>query len=314
MSPVVMRNRVTTVRRRSPAVHKFFRAAAWIMILLSGAATAAIWTTEDKPEAIGDSCLRYQDPGTLDLEKKFVHPALDEGCAVCHLDCSQIQPSADAESIPKYYLKMNEPDLCLQCHSELHPDLQASHDNQPLQHSRCTGCHDAHASNNFLRLPEFSHGPYDARLCSACHAEPVNGEVRLVEPTINGLCYGCHEDIRMRIEGAKSSHKLLSESDKSCMDCHDPHAASQENMLTSPVYELCISCHEGKPEAASAPEQPTPQKSPDFMPSLEEAMRSKRFQDLSDESGQQYIDLSREYVHEPVLKSCTLCHDAHASE
>jgi predicted CXXCH cytochrome family protein len=293
-----------------------------MLIPLSAAATAAVWEPEDQPETIGAACRQYQDPDTLDLAKKFVHPALDEGCAVCHLDCSGIQPEADAASIPEYFLKMKEPDLCLQCHSELHPDLREAHDGQPLEQARCTGCHDAHASNVPRRLPEFSHGPYDARLCSACHAEPEGGEVRLVAATINGLCYDCHTDIKMRIEGAGNSHKLLEESDRSCEDCHDPHAAGQQFMLTKPVYELCVGCHVGKPEEASAPKQPaleppapelpTQERTSD-LPSSQEVMRSKRFRDLNTEK-EQYIDLSQKYVHEPVRKSCTLCHDAHASE
>jgi predicted CXXCH cytochrome family protein len=317
VSQVVTRHRTTTVWRHNPAVRKLLRTAVWMLTLLSAAATAAVWEPEDLPETVGDACRQYQDQDTLDLDKKFVHPALDEGCAVCHLDCSRIQPETDAESIPEYFLNMKEPDLCLECHSELHPDLREAHDGQPLEQARCTGCHDAHASNIPKRLPEFSHGPYDARLCSACHEEPAEGEVRLVAATINGLCYDCHVDIRTRIEGAGSRHKLLAESDRSCQDCHDPHAAGQQFILNKPVYELCIGCHEGKPEEASAPKQPEPeppaQKRSSGLPSLQEVMRSKRFRDLNTEI-EQYIDLSREYVHEPVRKSCTLCHDAHASE
>ena len=78
-----------------------------MLIPLSAAATAAVWEPEDQPETIGAACRQYQDPDTLDLAKKFVHPALDEGCAVCHLDCSGIQPEADAASIPEYFLKMH---------------------------------------------------------------------------------------------------------------------------------------------------------------------------------------------------------------
>ncbi|MEJ2108601.1 MAG: cytochrome c3 family protein [Acidobacteriota bacterium] len=182
----------------------------------------------------------------------------------------------------------------------MHPDLEAAHDGEPLGNSRCTGCHDAHASNIDKRLPEFSHGPYDARLCSDCHADPVDGEVRLVAENINALCYGCHEEVQMRIEGAQSSHKLLSESDRSCVECHDPHAANQETVLIEPVYELCIGCHGEKPEKPS-------------IPSPQEVMQSERLEELNTEDGG-YIDLSLEHVHAPVRKSCTLCHDAHASE
>ena len=72
MSPVVTRHRITTVWRRSPAVHKFLRAAVWMLIPLSAAATAAVWEPEDQPETIGAACRQYQDPDTLDLAKKFV--------------------------------------------------------------------------------------------------------------------------------------------------------------------------------------------------------------------------------------------------
>jgi predicted CXXCH cytochrome family protein len=315
----------TTVLRRSPIFRKFLQTAIWLLTLLAAVATAAVWETEtlpeppeppETPEIIEEVCQQYQDKDALDLDKKFVHPALDEGCAVCHIDCSQIPPEADAESIPEHFLKVKQPDLCLECHVELHPDLEEAHDDQPLDKSRCSGCHDAHASNIPKRLYEISHGPYAARLCSDCHADPLDGTVRLEALTVNALCYECHSDFSMRIDSAKSSHKLLAESDRSCMDCHDPHAARQEFVLTQPVYELCIGCHEGKPQEASASEPPEspPQESVPVMPSLEEGMRPKGIQDLSADNGQQYIDLSREYVHEPVRKSCTLCHDAHASE
>jgi len=316
-----MLQKATTVWRRSPAARRLLCATMFLSILLSAAASAAVWMSEDAPDASADACLRYQDKSTLDLEKKFVHPALDEGCTACHLDCSKLPPEADAESMPEYYLVMREPDLCLQCHSELHPDLRAAHDDQPLDNTRCSGCHDAHASNIPKRLPEFSHGPYAARLCSACHPEPSDGEVQLVEATVNGLCYGCHVDIQMWIEGAKSSHKLLEESDRSCMDCHDPHAAEVQAMLAKPVYELCIGCHGGKPEEASAPvpelapePEPPQESSTRDMPSLDEVMQSQRFQDLTAGVDRQHIDLSRKYVHEPVRTTCTLCHDEHASE
>jgi predicted CXXCH cytochrome family protein len=313
VSLVAMPQRITTVWRRSLTARRI--ATVFLSILLSAAASAAVWMAEDGPDAPGDACLRYQDESTLDLEKKFVHPALDEGCTACHLDCSEFLPDVDAESMPEYFLVMKEPDLCLQCHSELHPDLGAAHDGQPLEQATCSGCHDAHASNIPMRLPEFSHGPYDARLCSACHPEPSDGEVRLVVETANGLCYECHVDIQMRIEGAKSSHKLLAESDESCMDCHDPHGAELQSMLTRPVYELCIGCHEGKPEEAPAPEpEPPRDSSRRGMSSLDTVMQSKRFQDLTAEEDRQYIDLSRKYVHEPVRTTCTLCHDPHASE
>jgi len=320
-----MQKKAMTDRRRRQPAHKLIHVAVWALALLAVSAPASIWMAEDPlaPQAeVNAACLEYQDPDTLDLEKEFVHPALDEGCTACHTDCDTVSPASDIESDSEsdsktgseYYLNTAQPGLCLECHSELHPDLEEAHDNQPLDQSRCSSCHDAHASNMPKRLPDFSHGPYDARLCSACHPEPADGNVELVETPANALCYGCHTDIRMRIEGAKRSHGLLAENDRSCMDCHDPHAAGQAFMLTQPVYGLCIDCHEGKPEEAPTPKQkPKPSRS-SGMPSLDDVMQTDRYSNQQEEEGSRLIDLSLEHVHEPVRQSCTLCHDAHASE
>jgi predicted CXXCH cytochrome family protein len=254
------------------------------------------------------SCSTYQDPKTIEPLRKFKEPALEKGCIACHLDCNQLSPANQKEP-PEYYLKEKEPALCLECHSasakDRSPaakDLAPAHDNQPLGESKCSGCHDPHSSDVPNRLPRVSHGPYAARLCSACHPKPVNNRIRLTAADVDSLCYTCHTQFKAETEGAKSRHKLLSQSDRSCMECHDPHATNQEYVLKQPAQDLCTGCH-------VAGQKRRPQTAPGG-----ESMREITAASMRDEdTNPQYLKLSSKYVHEPVRTSCLICHDAHTS-
>ena len=272
--------------------------SARILIMLAGAASVQAGPLQEG--IIKDGCSKYQDPKTVEPQKKFVHKAMEKGCVACHLDCSQLAPGRQQES-PDYYLKAKEPALCLECHSGPDKDLSPTHDKQPLENSRCSGCHNPHSSNVPKRIPEFSHGPFSARLCPACHPAPVEGKVQLAAADVDLLCYECHTQFKAEMEGTKSRHKLLSQSNRSCMECHDPHAANQEYVLKQPVRDLCLGCHVAKPNQ-TAPQVAQGAKLP---PEWATAPN-----DLS----AQYLKLSSKYVHAPAEKSCLICHDAHASE
>ena len=274
-------------------IHSFWRLlghSARILIVLMCFASAR---AESLQEAVGrNGCFQYQDPKTVEPLKKFVEPAMKQGCVACHLDCDQLSP-ADRENPPEYYLKAKEPELCLECHATSGPDLPSAHDNQPLGNSKCTACHDPHSSDTPKILLKFSHGPYAALLCSACHPAPVDDKVGLTEATVDSLCYDCHTNFKEEMAGEESRHKLLSESDRSCMECHDPHAANQEFNLKKPAQELCVSCHDEPPKQTAQGEA---------------VLLKAGGTDL------QYLKLNSKHVHEPAKKSCLICHDAHASQ
>jgi predicted CXXCH cytochrome family protein len=292
----------------------FIRHSVSALILLT--ACAQLPAVQLQQSVVKAGCLKYQDPKSIEPLKKFKEPALEKGCIACHLDCNQLPADFQPES-SEYYLKAKEPALCLECHSDPKKDLAPAHDNQPLGNSKCSGCHDPHSSNIPKLLREFSHGPYKARLCSACHPAPVNGEVQLTAP-VNGkvqftatdvdlLCYECHTQFKEEMEGTKSRHKLLLQSKRSCLECHDAHAANQENVLKKPVRNLCVDCHVAKPEK-TAPAKQLPK--PSGIPSLEYVKAAKP----SEFDTMKYVDLSLKHVHAPVGESCLICHDAHASE
>jgi predicted CXXCH cytochrome family protein len=282
--------RMDTMKMDVSGFLRLGRHSAGILILL-----ACITSAHSGPlqqAVIKRGCSDYQDPKTIAPLKKFVEPAMDKGCIACHLDCSQLSPAEQKEP-PDYYLKAKEPDVCLKCHASSGKDLSPSHDNQPLGKSKCTGCHDPHSSDTPKILLKFPHGPYAARLCSSCHPAPVDGKVGLTAANVDSLCYNCHANFKAEMAGAGSRHKLLSQSNRSCMECHDPHAATQEYHLKKPAQELCVSCHD-------EPSKQTARKESPLM--------------TADDTDTQYLKLSSKHVHEPAKKSCLICHDAHASQ
>jgi predicted CXXCH cytochrome family protein len=289
--------RIDTMIRRFNVSCDFIRHSACVLILL--AACAPLPAVQLQQSVIKDGCSKYQDPKNIDMQKKFKEPALEKGCVACHLDCDQLSPGNQQEP-PDYYLKAKEPELCLECHTASKKDLAPAHDNQPLGNSKCSGCHDPHTSNIPKLMREFSHGPFKARLCSACHPKPVDGKVQLAAADMDQLCSDCHTDFKEELEGTKSRHKLLSQSNKSCMECHDPHAANQEYVLKRPVQDLCLSCHVENPDKTI----------PKSLPSQQTVNAPTG----SDDKSSQYLKLSSKHVHEPVRKSCLLCHDAHGSD
>ena len=296
--------RTNTVMRSFKKYCDFFRHSLSVLILLT--ACTQLPAVQLQQMVTKEGCAKYQDPKTVEPLKKFVEPAMKKGCGACHLDCNQLPPGNQQES-PFYYLKAKEPALCLECHNTSvkdMKDLSPAHDNQPLGDSKCTACHDPHSGNNQFRLPEFSHGPYKARLCSACHPTPVKGKIQLAAANINLLCTECHAQFKEEMEGNQSRHTLLSQNDRACVECHDPHAANQEYVLKKPIQDLCLSCHDEPPDTA------TPDAQGQRVPSREAANTSKR----SDDRGALYLRLSAKSVHAPVTKSCVWCHDAHASE
>src|SRR3974390_2667847 len=88
--------------------------SALILVILGCFESTQASSLQDS--VIKDGCPKYQDPKTIEPQKKFVHKAMEKGCAACHLDCDKLSPANQKEP-PNYYLKAKEPELCLECHS-----------------------------------------------------------------------------------------------------------------------------------------------------------------------------------------------------
>lgn len=86
------------------------------------------------------------------------------------------------------------------------------------------------------RYPAFSeHGPYAAKLCTACHASPTSNT--FVVPR-EELCQHCH-DLQL---DKKYIHGPIASG--GCVSCHDPHSSKYRYMLVADAGTFCLHCHQ----------------------------------------------------------------------
>lgn len=81
------------------------------------------------------------------------------------------------------------------------------------------------------------HLPYAEKRCNDCHDK--SKEFGLIRPP-KQLCFVCHPTI---IDGA-NVHGPAASGD--CLECHEPHSASQPALLKMDKTKLCIYCHKEK--------------------------------------------------------------------
>ena len=103
----------------------------------------------------------------------------------------------------------------------------------------CLECHPGY-TKRFQK--EFYHAPFETGDCYSCHkfhgfrnSVEINGEIRTI-------CSRCHEEISMLSDDY--IHQPLADGDTSCLNCHDPHSGTSENLLKLPTDSLCIECHD----------------------------------------------------------------------
>jgi predicted CXXCH cytochrome family protein len=93
---------------------------------------------------------------------------------------------------------------------------------------------EATAGRRLVRPGE--HGPYAAKLCSACHdAQATNA---LIAP-VGELCGSCHE---LGTASARYVHGPLASG--GCLVCHDPHRSQNRHLLVSASDSFCLRCHD----------------------------------------------------------------------
>jgi len=159
---------------------------------------------------------------------------------------------------------------CLQCHTELIPDMGLESVHNPFMHKECTVCHTVHGreiertitsgtSTTFERvraviewLPlnivvslfdgasgvtqeQGSEPPIQDRTTG----KVVETESNLIVP-IEDLCWICHGDLGPKL-AYPYGHDPFSRGQ--CMTCHEPHASQYSALLLQDERDLCITCH-----------------------------------------------------------------------
>jgi predicted CXXCH cytochrome family protein len=137
----------------------------------------------------------------------FVHGPFAAGaCITCH--------NPHGGSVPGM-LRATGPQMCLECHNDMHPSLANADFRHKAALTGCTDCHSPHASEQRYMLTS----------------------------AIPGLCGKCHEKTVNDLQTAKVKHSPVTE-DPACMNCHNPHAAQESGLLIADELDVCLKCHD----------------------------------------------------------------------
>jgi DmsE family decaheme c-type cytochrome len=183
---------------------------------------------------VDENCQSCHDAGHAGFERS-AHGRGNVSCIGCH--------SIHSAGVPKHLLKMAQPQLCYQCHSNVKPEFS-----MPSRHKveegliDCTDCHDPHrafgektlwsSARQFTvctKCHTATAGPFihehpavTAEGCTACHF-PHGGPnpQMLTEARVNTICLHCHLPAQRPATGLSAvPEHILTEKSPSCISCH----------------------------------------------------------------------------------------------
>ena len=184
------------------------------------------------PKQISDKCLQcHAGKEEHSNYRRGEHYRNDVACTSCHSPHGEVvfaagatQPSSeryltrkvpDADlTTPLKMLRATEPQLCLQCHSEMKAQFSMPfHHRVPEGAMKCSDCHNPHGGFE-SKQTRVATGADQA--CLKCHADKQGPFV--------------FEHAPAKVEG--------------CTICHSPHGSNNASMLKrNQVRQLCIECH-----------------------------------------------------------------------
>jgi predicted CXXCH cytochrome family protein len=165
------------------------------------------------------------------------HKGLDteKGCIACH------EPHVSDH--PRLIVKESA-NLCLSCHNRafsspsgplenINELLAKNKDHHgPIRQKDCSGCHNAHGSNNFRILREFfpavfyaSYNPDNYKLCFMCHEKSLASEK--LTTTLTGF--------RNYQQNLHFVHVNKLVKGRTCRACHDAHATNNPRHIRDTV-------------------------------------------------------------------------------
>jgi predicted CXXCH cytochrome family protein len=124
-------------------------------------------------------------------------------------------------------VKVNEPEVCFNCHSDLSDVNAKKHVHTAFKTGKCSSCHNPHAARHAKLLAD--------------------------EP--GALCLSCHSDIKKAVSGVLPHQPAAG---GECLGCHDAHASDLPGNLKQPMSTLCVSCHPAVSDWLKRPNQHAP--------------------------------------------------------
>jgi predicted CXXCH cytochrome family protein len=237
----------------------------------------------------------------------------------------EIDPEASCVTSECHGKVMDHPELhwqefskageCQECHVMEEDEHEFELEDPP---DLCTECHEEVGTK--IAIERTVHDP--AEDCTDCH-DPHGGKVKALlleveDENLQGLCFECHDEDIVEEEYV---HGPVSQG--ACNMCHDPHAASRDNLLHAEGLDLCGECHEDIAEAIEeseyihdpAEDDCTDCHNPHSGPYPRMLFAEKH--ELCNECHDDIVEIAQDAPvdHEPVLSKdeCLTCHSPHAS-
>jgi predicted CXXCH cytochrome family protein len=176
------------------------------------------------------------------MKRQYIHaPVGAEDCMACHT------PHGGGE---KGLLVSAIPGLCFNCHEQDNA-FQKAHSGFQVANANCVTCHTPHASSLPSLLMPNQHAPFKGKRCDVCHITG-GGSSFALKADSKTVCTQCHGAIK-KIAEEPYAHNLNTE--KSCMNCHNPHASTEPQLLSGPQTVICLKCHFNSGEYAAMPRE-----------------------------------------------------------
>jgi len=226
----------------------------------------------------------HKNIGNAVATAKFKHNPVEKGCMNCH----DPHASAKADNL----LKNDLVTLCVNCHKTDRPSFIKQHMNYPVAGANCSSCHNAHGSDRAGILFDNVHTPVANRMCNQCH-EAANSPTPFKTRRAGfELCRGCHSNMMNDTFNKNRVHWPLVDK-TGCLNCHEPHASKQKNLMNVSVVNLCGKCHADTMERR-------------------EKLSDQEKQELTVKKGK--ADKGA-FTHNPVQEgNCLACHSVHSSD
>jgi DmsE family decaheme c-type cytochrome len=183
-----------------------------------GDATKIFQFTKATAKQADDKCLGCHQGQHANFERS-AHGEAKVSCTSCH--------AVHASKSPDHLLRVSEPALCFQCHTDVKPQFA-----MPFHHKvneglmSCSDCHNPHGTFQEKMLKS---AVDQNAICVKCHAETGGPFV--------------YEHPPLKTEG--------------CTSCHFPHGSPNPRLLTrNNVNSLCMQCHTAS-ELFTAPGTPS---------------------------------------------------------
>jgi len=191
--------------------------------------------------------------------------AVAVGCVGCHdgWEVHLEDPSTETIADLELYSLMDQAAVCGSCHQNPHQSALYSTDPHNRTDVRCLSCHRIHDNHNRALVKDD-----EDNYCTACHTtvaaqfkrrstHPLeSGNVRCIDchrlgyvgdnlyaVGVDWTCQECHTDLAgPYVYEHKPVYEHLT-AGGGCNECHEPHGAAADRLLTQPGNGVCMQCH-----------------------------------------------------------------------